>query len=99
MEIWRTLLVCYIASIFEYYHISFVLQAIDLLSAQGGQVSLWLGLSVLTLFEMVELVWDLIVSVIAAGSRKSRGARETGNRKLESVGTGKKPPTTETTND
>ena len=50
------------------------LQVINLLSDQGGQVGLWLGLSVLTLFEMVELLWDLLASVFRPANRKSAPA-------------------------
>ena len=35
-------------------------QWVDLLSDQGGQVGLWIGLSLLSLFELVLLSWDLI---------------------------------------
>ncbi len=36
------------------------LQVVDVLSNLGGQVGLWLGLSVITMFEIVELIWDII---------------------------------------
>ena len=56
----------FICGLSIYHH----LQVINLLSDQGGQVGLWLGLSVLTLFEMVELLWDLLASVVFGGKGK-----------------------------
>lgn len=35
-------------------------QVYDLISALGGQVGLWIGVSVLTVFEFVELLYDIL---------------------------------------
>ena len=34
-------------------------QLVELCSDLGGSFGFWMGLSILTLFEVVELVWDL----------------------------------------
>lgn len=37
-----------------------IFQVYDLISALGGQVGLWIGVSVLTVFEFVELLYDIL---------------------------------------
>ena len=51
------------------YRVPLLLQKTNLISDQGGQLGLWLGLSLLTMFEMVELLWDLLVSVFRVGNK------------------------------
>ena len=50
-------------------------QLFDLLSDMGGQVGLWLGLSILTVFEILELITDLGV-ICAKKSRRPQNARD-----------------------
>ncbi len=49
----------------------------------GGQVGLWLGLSVLTLFEVVELIFDLLQ--IGAQRRKRRKSAINFSEKMNNV--------------
>lgn len=49
--------------------LSSVLQITDLLADFGGQVGLWLGLSALTIFEIVELFGDIMLLAV----RKHQG--------------------------
>ena len=52
----------------------------DLLSDLGGQVGLWMGLSVLTLFEVVELVWDLTWLGCCRPRGRGRSSKPRGNQ-------------------
>lgn len=50
----------------------YFLQVGDLLSYLGGTVGLWLGFSVITLFEFVELFWDLWAVAICKCAEKKK---------------------------
>ena len=58
------------------FNISSLQQITNLLSDQGGQVGLWLGLSMLTMFEMVELLWDLVSSVFYVSKKTAPASTE-----------------------
>ena len=42
-----------------HYLLLFIFKIVDLISSIGGLVGLWIGLSVITIFELFEIVMDL----------------------------------------
>ena len=54
---------------------------IVLLSISGGQLGLWIGISIITLAEVLELICDLVRMVFSIGRRLPRHHRELQLRK------------------
>ena len=52
-------------------------QMFSLISDFGGQLGLWLGLSMMTVFESVELVVDLLVLAARRARRRNNNRVET----------------------
>ena len=55
----------------------YILQPFNLVADFGGQVGLWLGLSMVTLFEFFELVMDLILVTYRWCRKKRASFRKT----------------------
>ena len=58
----------------------YVLQAFSLIANLGGQVGLWLGLSMIAVFELVELIADLIIIGVRRFRAHRKAKRETANQ-------------------
>ena len=54
-------------------------QPIDLIAALGGQAGLWVGVSVIAFFELIELVYDLIWLSIKFTRKRIRDGNEVSN--------------------
>ena len=60
-------------------------EAIRLISDIGGQLGLWIGISVMTLFEVMQLVCDICRFISASGRQKSRDRRRARPTRVDRV--------------